>query len=184
VTGLIAAIDATRKVGLPGKFWWALSAQAFTFATGVPGAKVPFACRFEPWRDMTIAGISIKVTTKSATNDSVAAFMLAADGKTQLAASGAVAGKVNGSVARQDIDFAKAVKLEAGQIYYPTFQYGESAAPASLARLEAGQTADLFGAAKPDRLMVQSAATTFPMAGETEIGATGSASYCLLVREA
>jgi hypothetical protein len=111
--------------------------------------------------------------------------MKAENGKTTLASSGSVTGKLNATVARQDIDFTEDVLLEAGKIYYPGLQFstiGGTAAGVVTAETNNGNSiGGLFGTgAGPAYLGAPT--TTYPWVGEPAFTIAQTRVY-LIVRE-
>jgi hypothetical protein len=184
ITGLVADLEQIERRGLPAKWWWAMSGLVAGFGTATVGAGGAGLFKFVPRRNMTVRGLSFITTVAATANDECAVAMKAANGKTNLAGSGAVAGKLNATVGRQDVDFLADVELVAGTTYCPAFQQntiGGTAATFASWNLVATQVAALIGSA-PGEAFCMSANPTFPFATEPAPGVS-SARPLLIVRE-
>jgi hypothetical protein len=154
-------------------------------STTINAANSTHMLRFEAPKNIVCRGLSFVLTSLATSNDACAIVMKAENGKTTLASSGSVTGKLNATVARQDIDFTEDVLLEAGKIYYPGLQFstiGGTAAGVVTAETNNGNSiGGLFGTgAGPAYLGAPT--TTYPWVGEPAFTIAQTRVY-LIVRE-
>jgi len=184
ITGLVADLEQIERRGLPAKWWWALTGLVSGFGTANMGATGAAFWKFVPRRSMTVRGLSFVVSTAATKNDECAVAIKGANGKTNLATSGAVLGKLNAN-GRQDVDFTADVELVAGTTYYPALQQntiGETAAAFITWNLVSTTIASLISG-NPGEAFLLSANPTFPFANEPTPTATQTSRPLLIVRE-
>jgi hypothetical protein len=175
------ALELLQRGGLPEKFWPGLTLNGFPLyqaSSIIPTAAQVSHVRFVPPRNMTVRGLSLGCLVIATANDPCAIALKAENGTTTLAASGAVEGKLNAAAGRVDIDFTADVALEAGKIYYPSFQYGTvggTAASLLAAEVRGNSTAmaGMFGSTAPN-LFVGTSGPAFPFATSPAPAASGS----------
>jgi hypothetical protein len=174
------------REGMPEKFWPALNGfRLWKPQTRIPVANEISLLRFEAPRNIVCRGLRLMVVSVATVNDPCAIILKAANGKTNLASSGSVSGKLNGSALAQDIDFTEDVLLEAGKIYYPGFQYGSvggTAAGLLSAEVQNGNSVGGVFGTSAGTAYVGAATTTFPFVGEPTF-ATSSNRVYMIVRE-
>lgn len=186
-TNSMAQFETALRQGLPEKMWWGLTAP-FAFNTATAIEKEAKFTRFVPHRDIICRGVSIILSVAATANDECAVAMKGESGTATLAGSGAVLGKVNGSPGRQDIDFTEDVKLEAGKIYHPAFQYGVKGGTAAsivtfnLVNNVITTVIDPAGAPTSANRMTASNAPTFPFANTPSLTVSATA-YAIIIRE-
>lgn len=178
--------ETVWRQGMPEKFWPTLwDFRIWKFQASVQVAASVHLCRFKAPRNITARGLSFVTVVASTANDECAVVMKDETGKKTIASSGAVASKLNPTVARQDVDFTADVLLEAGKIYYPGFQYntiGGTAATILTAETQNGNSvAGIFGTGPPNAYL-GGPVTVFPWVGEPAFSIRQTGVF-LIIRE-
>lgn len=181
-TNSMAQFDALERRGLLEKEHFGLSTPTgvTTFAVVANAMR---ATRFVPLRDMVVRGLSWVVSVAASVDDPCAIAMLDTNGKTKLAASGSVSGKMN-ATGRKDVDFTADVNLTAGHVYYPAHQNGTIGGTA--ATVMAWAMANAFMSAiigeGSGNFLGEGGTPTFPFATEPAPTSQGTPTL-LIVRE-
>lgn len=183
VVGLTASLEALARQGLPEKLWPGVTGFQWKMNTTIQLVNVVKYSRFVPFKTMTVRGIRVVSTVAATANDNCAVGIRDTNGKTLLASSGSVAGKMNATAGPQDIDFTADVVLEAGHVYYVGFQYGATigGTAATLVNIENSGTFALIGSAVGELLTTANTAT-FPFATEPTLSPSSTGLY-MIVRE-
>lgn len=174
----LTVAEAVARQGLPAKMWPALTGFQFKMNTTLQTVNLAKYVRFVPIRNMTVRGLTVVTTVAATANDNCAVGIRDTNGKTLLASSGSVAGKMNATAGRQDIDFTADLALEAGRAYYAGFQYGASigGTAATLVNIETSGLFGIIGSAVGE-LISMTSTPTFPFATEPTPSATSTVLY-------
>lgn len=181
-TNSMAQFDALERRGLLEKEHFGLSTPTgvTTFAVVANAMR---ATRFVPLRDMVVRGLSWVVSVAASVDDPCAIAMLDTNGKTKLASSGSVSGKMN-ATGRKDVDFTADVSLTAGHVYYPAHQ--NSTIGGTAATVMAWSLANAFMSAiigeGSGNFLGEGGTPTFPFATEPAPTSQGTPTL-LIVRE-
>jgi hypothetical protein len=107
------------------------TSRGWSLGTRTPGANTAYGVLFVPSRAMNIVSMSFGVGTAATVDDSVDLGIVASDGATRLASSGATPGLAN-VLGRRTANLTTPLVVQPGTKYYAVFAYGAVGGVAAL----------------------------------------------------